>query len=74
MSNLPAGANNDPRAPYNIQETSFSIDVNVRGIAWYEYQEPFNSDEAIDVIKNRIYFALQQCGDIDVTNIDLSIY
>ena len=36
MSNLPLGAENDPFAPYNVQEETFKFDLGVKGIAWYE--------------------------------------
>lgn len=74
MSNLPLGADNDIRAPYNINETTFRFDLSVKGIAWYEYCGSLSVDEALDTIKYRLKETLMQLGDIEIKDFDLSIY
>lgn len=32
MSNLPAGAERDPFAPYNVEEKVFKVDINAKGL------------------------------------------
>lgn len=51
MSNLPAGAERDPFAPYNVEEKVFKVDINAKGLAWYEYYGHLDIDEAIEAIK-----------------------
>lgn len=74
MSNLPLGAEYDPEAPYNINEATFKFDLCVKGLAWYEYCGSLDIDEALDAIKPRLIAALEQLGDIEVKDVDLSIY
>lgn len=73
MSNLPLGAENDPLAPYNVEEKVFKIDVNFKGLAWYEYYGSLNVDEAVETIKDRIKAALSNLGDVDVSSIDVEV-
>lgn len=72
MSNLPIG--NDEFAPYNIKEATFKFDLEVRGTVWYEYYGNLDTEEAFDVIKSRLKVALAQAGDIEIKDIDVSIY
>ena len=74
MSNLPLGAENDPFAPYNVQERTFKFDLGVKGIAWYEYYGYLDIDEAKETIKQRLTAALSQLGDIDINDVDIAIY
>lgn len=74
MSNLPLGAENDPFAPYNVQEETFKFDLGVKGIAWYEYYGYLDIDEAKETIKQRLTAALSQLGDIDINDVDIAIY
>lgn len=71
MSNLPLGAENDPFAPYNVQEETFKFDLGVKGIAWYGY---LDIDEAREAIKQRLIAALSQLGGIDINDVDIAIY
>lgn len=64
MSNLPAGAERDPFAPYNVEEKVFKVDINAKGLAWYEYYGHLDIDEAIEAIKSRIQAALSSLGDV----------
>lgn len=66
MSNLPAGAERDPFAPYNVEEKVFKVDINAKGLAWYEYYGHLDIDEAIEAIKSRIQAALSSLGDVDI--------
>lgn len=70
MSNLSLGEG----TPYNIQETTFKFDLNVKGIAWYEYYDYLDIDEARETIKKRLTVALSQLGDIDIKAVDIAIY
>lgn len=72
MSNLPLGAENDPFAPYNVKEETFKFDLGVKGIAWY--YGFLDTDEAREDIKQRLVAALSQLGDIDIKDVDISIY
>lgn len=74
MSNLPLGADNDPYAPYNIKETTCKFELNVKGTAWYEYYDELSIDEALDAIRERLKAALDNLGDIDISDVDISIY
>lgn len=74
MSNLPLGAENDPFAPYNIQEEKFRFDLGVKGIAWYEYYSYLDIDKAKEEITQHLVTALSQLGDIDIKDIDIAIY
>lgn len=74
MSNLPLGAEYDPEAPYNAKEATFKFDLCVKGLAWYEYYDSLDIDEALDAIKPRLIAALEQLGDIEIKDVDLSIY
>lgn len=74
MSNLPLGAENDPFAPYNVKVETFKFDLGVKGIAWYEYYGFLDTDEAREDIKQRLVAALSQLGDIDIKDVDISIY
>lgn len=74
MSNLPLGAAEDPTAPFNIKETRFKFDIGVKGVAWYEYYGDLDVSDAIETIKERISGALEQVGDIEVHDLDMSIY
>lgn len=62
MSNLPTGAERDPFAPYNVEEKVFKVDINAKGLAWYEYYGHLDIDEAIEAIKSRIQAALSSLG------------
>lgn len=73
MSNLPLGADVDPFAPYNVEEKVFKIDINVKGLAWYEYYGHLDVDEAVEAIKSRIQAALSSLGDVDISNIDIEV-
>lgn len=74
MSNLPLGADVDPFAPYNVEEKVFKIDINAKGLAWYEYYGYLDIDEAREAIKQRLIAALSQLGDIDINDVDIAIY
>lgn len=74
MSNLPLGAENDPFAPYNVKEETFKFDLGVKGIAWYEYYGFLDTDEAREDIKQRLVAALSQLRDIDIKDVNISIY
>lgn len=73
MSNLPLGADVDPFAPYNVEEKVFKIDINAKGLAWYEYYGHLDVDEAVEAIKGRIQAALSSLGDVDISNIDIEV-
>lgn len=68
------GAEYDEFAPYNVKETTFKFELGIKGTAWYEYYGDLDTDEALDTIESRIREALVQLGDIEVKNIDISIY
>lgn len=74
MNNLLLGAENDPFAPYNVKEETFKLDLGVKGIAWYEYYGFLDTDEAREDIKQRLVASLSQLGDIDIKDVDISIY
>lgn len=74
MSNLPLGADNDPSAPYNIREKVFKFDLNVKGIAFWDYNEYLDVEEAQQSIHERLIEALKQLGDVDVCSSDIAIY
>ena len=65
MSNLPAGAERDPFAPYNVEEKVFKVDINAKGLAWYEYYGHLDIDEAIEAIKSRIHVLIIGRKDTD---------
>lgn len=73
MSSLPLGADLDPFAPYNIEEKVFKIDINAKGLAWYEYYGHLDVNEAVEAIKSRIQAALSSLGDVDISNIDIEV-
>lgn len=74
MSNLPLGAEFDPNAPFNTEEKTFKFDLEVKGIAYWEYNGYLNVEEAQQTIKERLLAALSQLGDIDIVTSDVSIY
>lgn len=74
MSNLPLGAEYDPKAPFNGEEKVFKFDLNVKGIAYWEYNGYLDIDEAQQSIKERLVAALSQLGDIDIVTSDVAIY
>ena len=71
MSNLPAGAERDPFAPYNVEEKVFKVDINAKGLAWYKYYG--HLDEAVEAIKSRIQAALSSLGDVDISTVDIEV-
>lgn len=74
MSNLPLGAKYDPKAPFNTEEKTFKFDLEVKGIAYWEYNGYLDVEEAQQTIKSRLLSALSQLGDIDIITSDVSIY
>lgn len=75
MSNLPLGAENDPFCSLQmLRKETFKFDLGVKGIAWYEYYGFLDTDEAREDIKQRLVAALSQLGDIDIKDVDISIY
>lgn len=74
MSNLPLGAELDPYAPFNAKEDTLRFDLGVKGIAWYEYYDTLDLDEAREDIKQRLVAALSQLGDIEIDDVDVAIY
>lgn len=64
MSNLPLGAENDPFAPYNVQEETFKFDLGVKGIAWYEYYGYLDIDEARERLLNSVLLQLYHSLEI----------
>lgn len=73
MSNLPAGAERDPFAPYNVEEKVFKVDINAKGLAWYEYYGHLDIDEAIEATKCGLYSALNSLGDVDISTVDIEV-
>lgn len=74
MSNLPLGAEYDSRAPFNEKEKVFKFDLNIKGIAYWEYNGNLDIDEAQQSIKEKLVAALSQLGDIDIVTSDVAIY
>lgn len=74
MSNLPLGAEFDPNAPFNTKEKTFKFDLEVKGIAYWEYNGYLDTDDAQETIKNRLLTALSKLGDIDIVTSDIAIY
>lgn len=74
MSNLPLGAEFDLNAPFNVKEKVFKFDLSVGGLAYWEYSDYLDRDEALEGIKERLISALSQLGDIDIVTSDVSIY
>lgn len=73
MSNLPLGADTDQFAPYNVEEKVFKVDINAKGLAWYEYYGHLDVDEAVAAIKSRIEAALSSLGDVDISSVDIEV-
>lgn len=76
MSNYPAGAENDPFAPYNVKEKVFKFDINIKGIYYHEYFGTLDYTDAISVIEGRIKAAINQVldqGDIDCISTDVGV-
>lgn len=74
MSNLPLGAEFDPDAPFNIKEKAFKFDLEVKGIAYWEYNGDLDTEDAQQTIKERLLSALSQLGDTSIVTSDVSIY
>lgn len=74
MSNLPIGAEYDECAPYNVKETTFQFELTAKGIVWHEYCGTLDTEAAIDAIKSKLEIVLEQYGDVDVSDIDVSVY
>lgn len=72
MSNLPMG--DDECAPYNVKETTFQFELTAKGIVWHEYCGTLDTEAAIDAIKAKLEIVLGQYGDVDVSDIDVSVY
>ena len=73
MSNLPAGAERDPFAPYNVEEKVFKVDINAKGLAWYEYYGHLDINDDIKPLMSSIQAALSSLGDVDISTVDIEV-
>ena len=56
-----------------MEEKVFKVDINAKGLAWYEYYGHLDIDEAIEAIKSRIQAALSSLGDVDISTVDIEV-
>lgn len=56
-----------------MKEKVFKFELNIKGIAYYEYSNDLNVEEARRTIQSRLLEALKQLGDVDIITEDLSL-
>lgn len=74
MNNPPLGAEYEPLAPYNAKEEKVPFSITISGTAWYDYYGQLDYDEMYKALIDRFRAALETCGDIDVSTINMSLY
>lgn len=75
IMNVPAGAGNDPAAPYNMNEKVYDFSVDIIGKFYYEYIGDLDVDDydIQNIIKERITELIKTQGDIDMFRVVVDV-